>query len=1110
MARLSIRLLGSFQVDIEALPPPIFESNKVRALLAYLVLECQRTHNREKLAALFWPEMPSKRANANLSQALYTLRRVVNDHQAEPPYFRRTRETVQFNPDSNTWLDVDAFNAQLAESSTWEATQLDKIQAAVDLYRGDFLEGLIFDSSLAFDEWVLVQRHRLRRKVLQSLAYLVETYAAQGEVAKAIPYAWRQVELDPLEESAYRQLMHLLAAAGQRNQALAQFKRLQILLAEELNVPPEAETVALYERIRSEEHTPVQDKPKGDNLPAFLTPLVGRQTELTEIQAYCENPDCRLLTILGPGGSGKTRLGLEVARLERKTFPHGVFFVPLNPVQAPESILPAIAEALGLPRGGQDDRQTQLTNYLREKNLLLLLDGFEHLMTGAGLIAEILRQAAGVKILATSRTRLNIKGEQVYFLGGMRYPDMAAAEVEIREADAVQLLIAGLRRTRPEYEPAADELSHLLRVCHQVQGMPLSLLLATSWGATLGIEEIAGMVSQNLDFLSADWADVPARQRSLRSTFDHTWNLLSEREQNIFQGLSVFRGAFTRQAAQAVSDASPHELRNLMERSLVWSKTPGWYEVHELLRQYGREKLALVDQVEQEVCDKHSAYYLGQLSRLGDELKSAQQVTALGNIDLEHENYRAAWNWSASRGKAAQVSQALDALCMYYELSLRYSDGESACRAAIEGLSQGENEVDFWPLTTRLLTWQGRFMRLLGQPEAACRLLDQAHANLEKACAAGAQARAVEAFLTLEHGNYHFDHDRAAATTCYKYSLRLYRMVEDTWGTAKALSRLGFAAHHAGNFKKAVEIYSQCLHLNRNLGDPRGIADALIELGQNSLRQGLAAQGEQYINEGVSVLQQIGDQAGAARGYFELARYLFWSGDSARCLPLVERSSQIFEFLGMLDKYIFASIGIGLGLSHVGQYEETITRVVKNLPLAQKLGAYREIGLANVILGMAYLGQRDFEAAESSALKSVKQYREINQQEELSLALAILVYTHLGRNQTQQAGRYLCKILQIGIDIHGVYPILYILYAASLILIECGKIEMALEVAALAERYPFVGNSRWFEDLAGLEIARAAETLPREVVTTAQERGRARDLWETAAELLKELSETSV
>jgi len=199
-----------------------------------------------------------------------------------------------------------------------------------------------------------------------------------------------------------------------------------------------------------------------------------------------------------------------------------------------------------------------------------------------------------------------------------------------------------------------------------------------------------------------------------------------------------------------------------------------------------------------------------------------------------------------------------------------------------------------------------------------------------------------------------------------------------------------------------------------------------------------------------------------------------------------------------------------LGLSHLGRYAETIIRVVESLPLAQELDSRREIGLAYVILGMAYLGQGDFEGARNWALESVKQYREINQKDELCLALAILVYTQLGLNQTQQVGLNLCEILQIGIDIRGVFPILYILFAVSLILIERGEIEMAIEIFALAQRYPFVEKSRWFEDIAGREIAIAAKSLLPELVIAAQERGRKRDIWETASELLEKISEKGI
>jgi tetratricopeptide (TPR) repeat protein len=492
---------------------------------------------------------------------------------------------------------------------------------------------------------------------------------------------------------------------------------------------------------------------------------------------------------------------------------------------------------------------------------------------------------------------------------------------------------------------------------------------------------------------------------------------------------------------------------------------------------------------------------------LGDDLKSSQQVAALNSIDLEHENYRAAWNWATSQGTATQLTPSLDALCLYYDLSLRYADGESACRAAIEGLSQGQDDVDLWLIKARVFTWQSRFTRLLGQPELASQLLDNALAHLKRVKVGENMTSSAEAFLALEQGNNHFHSDRSAATACYRKSLQIYRSIDDTWGTAKVLSRLGFVAHHAGNFQEAVEIYSECLDLNRKLGDLRGIANALIGSGQNSLRQGMITKGEQNITEGVTVLQQIGDRAGVARGYFELGRYYYWSGEFNNACRYNDDALPIFEDLGMLDQYIFSSIAVGLALSQLGKYIETITRVIDSIHLAQELDTRREIGLAHVILGMAYLGQGDLEQAEKSASKSVEQYRDLNQQDELSFALAIMVYTQLGLGQSHQAKLYLCEILQIGISISGVYPILYILLAASLILIESGDTEKGLEISALAERYPFVGNSRWFEDIAGREIAEAADSLSPEVVTAAEERGKKRDIWETAKELLEELSE---
>jgi tetratricopeptide (TPR) repeat protein len=281
----------------------------------------------------------------------------------------------------------------------------------------------------------------------------------------------------------------------------------------------------------------------------------------------------------------------------------------------------------------------------------------------------------------------------------------------------------------------------------------------------------------------------------------------------------------------------------------------------------------------------------------------------------------------------------------------------------------------------------------------------------------------------------------------------------------------------------------------------------LINLGQNLIRLGNFEKGEQNILEGVSILHQIGDQGGVARGFFELARYYFWVGEFAKSCQYNEKSIPIFYKLGILDQYLFASIGLGLGLSHQGKYTEAIDRVRENLSFAKDLDSRREIGMAYVILGMAYLGQGEFEQAEKSAHISAKQYRNLNQQEELCLALAVLVYIKLALSEHQKAADYLQEILQIGLATKALFPILYILNAAALLLFERGIVDKAFEVSELVKNYPFVQKSRWFEDISGRKITALTESLPENVVRASQDCGCKRDIWETARKLLEELKD---
>ncbi len=605
MARLSILLLGPLQVTLDGQPVTAFESDKVRALLAYLAVEADRPHRRERLAGLLWPDWPERAARTNLRGALSNLRSAIGDRPpaesdaAAPSFLLVSPQTIQFNAASDAWADVLAFNQRLAggppSSASPEAMQ--RLEEAVALYRGPFLEGFSLPDSTAFEEWMLFQGERFHRLAVEALHTLGEWHAQQGQLELALPHAWRQVELDPWREGGHQQAMRLLAAGGRRAEALAQYETCRRQLAEALGVEPSGETVALYEQIRdgtigapSPVPVPLPATPR-HNLPAQLTPFVGREAELALIRDRLRDPACRLLTLVGEGGIGKTRLALEAAAARLADYEHGVFQVRLAGARSPEAIVPTVAQAIGFSFYEGGEPRQQLLHYLRGKRMLLLIDNYEHLLDGVDVVVDILQAAPGVTVLVTSRTRLGLQGEHLFPVGGLACPEQETHEIAQGQYDAVDLFLAAARRTGPGFVLAGQE-QHVARICRLAGGMPLALLLASAWAEMLTPAEIADRIAEGLDFLDTGWRDVPERHRSIRAVFDHSWSMLGGREAEVFQALSVFCGGFSGQAAQQVTGATLGDLRALVNRSLLHRSPSGRYDVHELLRQYAAEKLA--------------------------------------------------------------------------------------------------------------------------------------------------------------------------------------------------------------------------------------------------------------------------------------------------------------------------------------------------------------------------------------------------------------------------------------------------------------------------------------------------------------------------------------
>ena len=394
MACLCISLLGAFGVVWAERPPldgphatrhrrarpdspagePVtgFEADKARALLAYLAFESDRAHPRETLAGIFWPERPEKRARASLNQALYNLRRVLGDAKAVPPFFDVTRQAIRFNPASDHWLDTAAFLALMEadeEGSSADDLAIERLGRAVSLYRGDFLQGLSLGDSPAFEEWCLLRRERLRLLLLDALQQLTAAHERLGDPDRALHWAQRWIEVDPSQEEAHLQRMRLLALSGRRSAALAQYEACRRALAEELDVEPSAGTTRLYEQIRDgglvgSRGAQGAEKRRLHNVPAFHTPLIGREREVSEIAARLADPACRLLTLVGPGGSGKTRLAAEAAARAASSFAHGACFVPLALLRSAEEIVPIVARSLGFSSPGGTTRR-QLLDFLR-------------------------------------------------------------------------------------------------------------------------------------------------------------------------------------------------------------------------------------------------------------------------------------------------------------------------------------------------------------------------------------------------------------------------------------------------------------------------------------------------------------------------------------------------------------------------------------------------------------------------------------------------------------------------------------------------------------------------------------------------------------------------
>jgi predicted ATPase/DNA-binding SARP family transcriptional activator len=997
--QLRLDLLGNPRIEVGGRLAAGFVSSKALALLAYLAV-MPGHHRRESLATLLWSETREHDARASLRVVLSNLRKVLGSVHLDT-----SRATVALVSPGGDWLDVERFDRLVREASLSSDDATDTLRAAVNLYRGDFLAGIDINGAPVWEEWLTVQRERLRQSAVRVMYALAVLDTAAGRYDEGVNTLNRLLALDPWHEDAHRQMMLLLVYLGQRNAALVHYAQFRRDILSEVGTVPEPDTVALFERIRL---GAIDARDGGNAAPSISTQqtsFVGRARELALIASTLANPECRLLTLIGPGGVGKSRLAEQAMLTMKPRYPGGAVVIRLAPVEAPAFIVPAIAAGLGIPLVGSGEPTYQLLREIRGRRIMLILDSFEHLVDGADVLREILDGAPATTFLVTSRERLGLGAEWLITVDGLSVPASSNLET-VAGASAVTLFQERARRADPTFLLSERNAGCVARICAALDGMPLAIELAAAWIRTHSCAEIESSILGGFDFLTTTGRDLPRRHRSMRAVFDHSWVLLTEREQQVFQSLSVFRGGFTAHAAGAIASASAGDLRDLADKSLLHRRPDGRYALHGLLRRYAAERLAESRSAD-DVAGRHAAYFASLLALAEPGMKDSRQADLLVEVESEIDNIRAAWQWMVVHCDDRLIVKAVNGLCLFHDL--RGGIGE-AWDVVVDALAALRHVDTFGECSTAarmcsiglLAGWQARFAEILGRFELSESLMARSLALLSSldaesqlayrldtqgmnANARGDQDEAIRlqqaalaesdacgdrlgVSLALNRlGGIAFDTGRfPEAQVRFEQSLVVRREIGDWQGVARDYSNLGEVARLIGDFAEARRLLDNSVVLFRERGSNWRLVLPLENLGELCLCTGKVEDAEQFFREALAIVETLNEQRHVVIGMLGLGGVAIRRGEIERARGFVMESAARARANGIRQCVVQcrraeAQLSLATGDAH-----EAARVGHECLALARELGNAYEIGRAEIVLGRAALAAAQYDEAAQS------------------------------------------------------------------------------------------------------------------------------------------------
>jgi predicted ATPase/DNA-binding SARP family transcriptional activator len=857
MDMLEVRLLGKFDVRRDGKPLTI-TSRPAQSLFAYLILNAGTSHRREKLAGMLWPDSMEETARDNLRHALWRMRKAL-ESASSTRFLHADDLAISFETSSDYWLDA----AQLKKLS--ESASSDEMIAVLSTYQGELLPGF-------YDEWVILEREHLYSIFEHHMARLMSLLKDENRWLDILDWGERWIKLGQKPEPAYRALMSAHAAKGDMSKVAATYERC-VKSLKEFGMEPSEQTKELYTRLKSGKGIPkvapvstkVFPKEISSNIPVPLTSFVGREKELKEIARLSSS--ARLLTLIGPGGVGKTRLAIQTAQDSIKKFKDGVFWVSLVGLSDENLITQEIARALNLREVSNEPSIETLKSYLKLKDLLLVIDNCEHLIRAcAQYVEQLLAACPKIKILATSIEALGLFNEMTWQVPSLSLPEMqkSLSLKELQEFASIELFRERAGNAKSSFALDEKNISSVAQICHRLDGIPLAIELAAARIKILSVDEIAARLNDRFSLLTSGSRTALPRQQTLRATIDWSHDLLTEPERILFRRLAVFVGGFTLVAAEAVcsqGELKQNEILNLLgrlvDKSLVMVDTSERGQTHywllETIRQYALDKLTESGQVAT-VRNQHLEFFVKLAEEAAPNALGAESVRYYDLIDLELDNIRSAMEWSLETHQALLAFRLLAAL--FY----------------------------FWYNRSTLGEWYDRFKEVLSLPEGLERTAERAKAINSISFFFWAGMSAVNPHRELEE------------------ALLIGRELENDYVIAQSLSNLGRNETNAGNFPKARSLLEESLDVWQRLG-PEYKMDIVLTLnflGDVAFSEGDLIEAQTLYEKCIAAFKEIRDQNFLAYTIRHLGQVLYRQGEFAKADLLCRES--LFLNQGLKDE----------------------------------------------------------------------------------------------------------------------------------------------------------------------------------------------------------------